>query len=71
MTEELAWVIERYIYSELHYWSGRIIDGRPSCVWVKESLEAVRFAREVDAQNMLTCHCAGIGRVTQHAWVKP
>jgi hypothetical protein len=64
---EYGWVIERYINSELHYWSG----------WAKESgrdftrdhFNAIRFARECDAMMVLSHLCDGLGRVAQHGWI--
>jgi hypothetical protein len=58
-----AWVIERDIHSQLHYWAGRNGDD-----WRSDHSEALRFARRADAELMLTYHCAGVGRVVEHGW---
>ena len=34
--EELAWLIERDIAGVLHYWTGRVIDGREVGAWSKQ-----------------------------------
>ncbi len=63
MTDETAWVIERDIHSQLHYWAGR----NPTD-WRTDHMDALRFARQADAELMLTYHCDGIGRVVEHMW---
>ena len=65
---ETAWLIERDIDSMLHYWTGRVIDGREIGAWSVNHLDARRFARREDAACMLTWHCGGNGRVAEHMW---
>ncbi|MHB1260356.1 MAG: hypothetical protein ACYC2H_01435 [Thermoplasmatota archaeon] len=65
---ELAWLIERDINSVLHYWTGRVIDGREIGAWSPNHLDARRFARREDAACMLTWHCGDLGRVAEHMW---
>lgn len=66
MSDDRAWVIERYVHSALRYWAGR--NGED---WTSNNADALRFAREADAALMLTYHCNGNGRVAEHAWVTP
>ena len=62
--DQVAWVIERDIHSQIFYWSGRPGD------WQSNHAEALRFARRADAELMLTYHCQGIGRVVEHMWTE-
>lgn len=64
LRKQSAWVIERDIFSRLHYWAGRRPDD-----WRADPAEALRFARRADAELMLTYHCEGIGRVSEHIWL--
>lgn len=66
--DESAWLIERDIDSVLHYWTGRVIDGREIGAWSVNHLDARRFARREDAACMLTWHCGDVGRVAEHMW---
>lgn len=66
--DESAWLIERDINSVLHYWTGRVIDGREIGAWSPNHLDARRFARREDAACMLTWHCGDVGRVAEHMW---
>ena len=60
---EKGWLIERHINSELRYWCGHAAeDFRP------QHADAVRFAREEDANIVLAWLCKGVGRVAEHAW---
>lgn len=68
MATETAWLIERDINSVLHYWTGRVIDGREIGAWSPNHLDARRFARREDAACMLTWHCGDVGRVAEHVW---
>lgn len=67
-TTESGWVIERYFFSELQYWTGRGIDDTS---FSRENMKAVRFAREEDATFVLSGCFAGQGRVAEHQWVGP
>lgn len=69
--DESAWLIERDIDSVLHYWTGRVIDGREIGAWSVNHLDARRFARREDAACMLTWHCGDVGRVVAHLWMAP
>lgn len=68
MTDELGYVIERYIDSALYYWNGRT-EGR-GC-WSTQHADAVRFSRFQDGAEVLSWCLDGYGRVAQHAWVDP
>lgn len=63
--EEIGWVIERHINSELRYWDGRSFGDES---FVSDSLKAIRFARSEDAQVVLAWGLKGLGRVGQHMW---
>jgi hypothetical protein len=64
---EYGWVVERYIESQLHYWSGwPKSSGRD---FTREHFNAIRFARERDAMMVLSHLCDGTGRVAQHGWI--
>ena len=65
--DEVAFVIERHFHSQLHYWTGKppVMLG----AWSSQHEDALRFARRVDAECMLTWHLGGIGNVVQHGWV--
>jgi hypothetical protein len=64
--DETGWVIERYVNSELRYWCGhRADDFRPLYD------DAIRFAREIDANIVLSRLCDGQGRVAEHKWISP
>lgn len=58
-----AFLIERYVNSELLYWCGRGLGD-----WRPQASEAVRFARSQDAATVLGWMLSGMGRVTQHWW---
>jgi len=64
-TEERGWLIE-----------ARIADG-PPCYWIGdgvsfESLDAVRFARKVDAERALPLtHMGPTACVAEHLWIGP
>ena len=63
MTDEYAYVIERYLHSQLHYWCGRSVDDfRP------EHIAAIRFTRRDDAVQVLSWLLKGVGNVAQHGW---
>ena len=63
MNDETGWIIEQYVHSVLVYWTG---DGTD---FSRDSLMAVRFARQTDAERMLTWHLKGDGRVAEHMWM--
>lgn len=58
-----GWLIERYINNELRYWGGRAADH-----FTPKYDEAIRFARDEDANLVLAWLCNGLGRVAQHMW---
>lgn len=64
--DETGWVIEQYIGSVLHYWTGA-----PRCPWSDNNLSALRFARRADAECMQAWYCDGLGRVAEHMWCGP
>lgn len=66
MSEEHGWVIERHYHSCLHYWTGRAKGQLGE--WSSIHADALRLAREDDANAMLSWHCDGIGRVVRHLW---
>ena len=68
MASETGWVIELYIGSVLHYWTGGSCDDMG---WRPEHESAIRFAREVDAKTVQCCLLHRAGRVTEHAWEVP
>ena len=62
--DEIAWVIVRDLPSTLGYFDGY--------KFVPNNLEAIRFARKVDAERWLTLMHAGSthsDRVEEHMWV--
>lgn len=61
--EERGWVIERHRNSQLEYWAGRDAES-----FTSKHAEAIRFAREVDGQVVLSWLLKGFGRVAEHAW---
>lgn len=64
MNDERGWVIERYINSELHYWDGR---GRDP--WTPKHEDAIRLARQQDAEMILSWQLNGQGRTAEHTWM--
>lgn len=67
--DEYGWVIERYIYSRLHYWNAGSGGGGRSDGFTDRHEDAVRFCREEDAAIVLARICGSIGRVARHAWI--
>jgi hypothetical protein len=64
-SDETGWVIERYINSELRYWTG-LSDRDDS--FLPNHEKAVRFARETDAMIVLVWLLKGHGRAAEHMW---
>ena len=64
--DETGWVIEQYIASTLHYWTGC-----PRKYWSTDNARALRFARRCDAECMQSWHAESAGRVVEHMWVFP
>lgn len=62
---ETAWVIVRYVNSELLYWCG-MRTGPES--FVADNARAIRFAREQDAAYVLSWVFDGQGKVEEHGW---
>lgn len=63
MTVETGWLIERLRNDRAEWWTG---DG-----WTTESLDAVRFAREEDAQKMIWINAYTVfddAFATEHSW---
>lgn len=64
LMEETGWLIER---NGPTWWAGR--------TWSRNSLEAVRFAREVDALRMINADPITFGaddvKPTHHVWTPP
>lgn len=64
MAGQSGWVIERYVNNDLRYWCGhRADDFRPV------HTEAIRFARQEDANIVLGWLCEGVGRTAEHRWI--
>jgi len=63
MAKETAYVIERSYNSVVHYWDGSGVQG-----FLADEMAAVRFAREVDAANVLRDMLTGLGCVRLHEW---
>ena len=66
--EEIGWVIERHINSELLYWTGRYIEPHG---FSSDNADAIRFARKQDADVILGRLLDGNGKVAEHMWVGP
>jgi hypothetical protein len=64
-SEEIGWCIERYVNSELRYWTG--ISLNPES-FLPDHAAAIRFARAQDATDVLSLCLQGNGRVAQHIW---
>lgn len=63
--DESGWVIERYVNSELRYWTGRsVLD----VSFLPDNQSAIRFSRHEDAAIVLSWLLGGIGRVAEHMW---
>ncbi len=61
--DEIGYVIERDINSELHYWAGKDVkDFRTG------HADAIRFSRFQDGTTVLAWMLGGHGRVVQHMW---
>lgn len=76
---ESGWVIERFLFSELHYWTGDVfslaVDGD---LFSRRYLDAgfktdpnaaLRFSRRQDAAMILRRLLADNGRVAEHIWL--
>ena len=61
---EYAWIIERYMNSELYYWAPQA-----GMQWSADHNMAVRFTRNIDAASVLAHICNGQGRVVRHGWI--
>ncbi len=68
MADETGWIIEKYQHSVLVYWTGQLFNGVG--YFVSDSLRAIRFARQEDAQKMLSWHLNGEGRAVERMWVE-
>ena len=64
--DEMGWVIEKHMYSVLHYWTGRQFNREPS--WSTKPADAIRFARAEDGAIVLSWCLGGDGNVVQHIW---
>lgn len=63
---EQGWVIERDgAKGDLFYFSALDDDG--GFLWCIDHLEAVRFAREIDAQKVAV-GCGAVVRIAEHRW---
>lgn len=71
---EFAWVIERgdapaYPPS---YWMAGAHDAAPRWAWTPNHMEAIRFARHIDAERVSQRVLKGIPvRVVEHGWAAP
>ena len=59
-SDEVAWLIERVAPPGCEWWTGD--------VWSRESLDAVRFARKLDALRVITRLHLGPAFATEHMW---
>jgi hypothetical protein len=61
---QAAWVVERYTNGRLEYFQGRGADS-----WTYKNDDAMRFAREQDAQRACGWLCNDMGRAAEHMWI--
>jgi hypothetical protein len=69
MSAGTAWVIERYRFSQLEYFSD--VSGLPSrfvVEWSQSFEAATKFADKDSAARFMAHACDGIGRVVEHAY---
>ena len=66
----LGYVIERFIGSELHYWTGKDIEGGLKAFpWTTNHMGAIRFSDRGSAEIVLRCLLGNIGSVHDHIWI--
>lgn len=73
-TEESGWLIERgdSEVSAPKYWAAGQRDAERSSAWTSNHLEAIRFARKVDAEKLAKRLMPSIAvRVCEHGWMDP
>lgn len=63
MADEIGWIIVKYVHSNIMYWTGDAED------FTSDNSRAIRFARQTDAERMLTWHLGGNGKVEEHMWI--
>jgi hypothetical protein len=64
---ETGWLIEHP--SEPKWMTLKPAEALWGVVWTSNSLEALRFARRVDAEDYYACHLDDMpGRITEHQW---
>lgn len=69
---EVAWLIERHDATDRPmWWCGFDPNSRFANTWSYESLDAVRFAREVDATTVARSLPSPSGIALEHMWLGP
>lgn len=71
MKDEFGWVIERADSSaaEPKYWAAGQVDAARSSAWTSNHMQAIRFARELDASRVADRIMKGIDvRICEHGW---
>jgi hypothetical protein len=69
--DELAWLIEHgdSATSEPRYWAAGQTDANRSSAWTFNHMEAIRFARKVDAEKVVRRIMKGVPvRIAEHGW---
>lgn len=68
MTDELGWLIElKSHHNNPPTWWGISANGK-EWAWVTDSMQAVRFAREIDAQRVIAAFGWMNCLATEHLW---
>jgi len=65
MSGSSFYVIERHVYSVLHFWDGR----KMPFPWTKDINSACRLADHQSAEVLLAYYLDGVGNVVEHAWI--
>lgn len=71
MTDEIGWVIERADSepSAPKYWAAGQQDPQRTSAWTSNHMQAIRFARKLDAERVAERAMKGIDvRICEHAW---
>ena len=63
---ERGWLIERKDKPQPVWWMGHSSRGME---WTPNSLEAIRFARKIDADMVNVSLLGSCGEATEHAWI--
>lgn len=76
MIDESGWLIEYHFDNEPRWWTGDYLAHKGQEQWSKDSLQAVRFSRKVDAEMVmvgvlgLKLPCLNVV-ATEHGWYSP